>query len=533
MAAEHVLDGTAMLGAALCALGGSAGGCLPPMMRPNAAMPAAPPQWSAFRAVADLGSGTAEQLPPPPPQPQQQQQKGVRARGKRKDTRATLADAYDGLYSRIPSIVTAESLSEEFGDKELRCAMDACPGAFSRCSRVSAALPFVRRVIMRVNGMLINDIDPDSKRYVEKTKVQKIDALLHVIGTLMPPQAVRLRVDAQLRQRERRREPPKLQQVEPNHRQMWQSVQIPAAVVPSHTASVRVGHSDSCYQDLQVCKVSEPRTPPGAAEAEDIGQRFEDGMLPRCNSSESGSVSDLSGEESSLSGVEELLQSAAILSNSVLESMVDDLDAELGTEASWLTSDSSSSTASSHDMDDWIDDLDGWMPNYGKDEVERRTDLRGEETATLNQHSNRTIEAAEGFTQSASTDLAVDAAKAPMLVTELPRRSALAPDSTPPVELVSVEPPMLTRKRPGKRPMPMPAGLAPDSKKYQRILSNRQAARRSYERRQFRKVQLEEENAKLRAELCELDANRDGDSAVGISLAQASRLSNSLFLWFL
>lgn len=60
---------------------------------------------------------------------------------------------YSQFYSRIPANATAEMMSAEFADKELR-------------------------VMMSQNGVLINEFDPVSGRYTEKTKLQKIESIL-------------------------------------------------------------------------------------------------------------------------------------------------------------------------------------------------------------------------------------------------------------------------------------------------------------------------------------------------------------------
>ena len=82
-------------------------------------------------------------------------QPGRQRRGR--DDRSNLAKAYEELYARIPPSATTKMLAAEFADKELR-------------------------IIMSQNGILINNYNPDSGRYTEKTKIQKIEALLSVIG---------------------------------------------------------------------------------------------------------------------------------------------------------------------------------------------------------------------------------------------------------------------------------------------------------------------------------------------------------------
>ena len=98
---------------------------------------------------------------------------GTRTR-RRRDDRKQLAIQYGELWERMPPSPTAESLANEFADKEIR-------------------------VLMSQNGMLINDLDPNTGRYVEKTKAQKIQSLLSVIDTLISPEALKLRADVQTR----------------------------------------------------------------------------------------------------------------------------------------------------------------------------------------------------------------------------------------------------------------------------------------------------------------------------------------------
>eukprot|EP01052_Picozoa_sp_SAG31_P045668 SAG31_NODE_8432_length_1453_cov_1.621861_1_plen_341_part_00 len=94
---------------------------------------------------------------------------GRQRRGR--DDRGNLARAYKELYKRIPTNATPEMLAAEFADKELR-------------------------IIMSQNGMLINNYCPETGRYSEKTKVQKIEALLSVLNTLTDPDAILQRVEA-------------------------------------------------------------------------------------------------------------------------------------------------------------------------------------------------------------------------------------------------------------------------------------------------------------------------------------------------
>jgi hypothetical protein len=73
-----------------------------------------------------------------------------------------LAELYAMLYARIPQPVTEAGLSEEFSDKELR-------------------------VLMKHNGMLINDYDQRSGRYNEKPKTLKCKILVAAMPTLIVP----------------------------------------------------------------------------------------------------------------------------------------------------------------------------------------------------------------------------------------------------------------------------------------------------------------------------------------------------------
>ena len=82
-------------------------------------------------------------------------------RGRRVD-KAMLADLYAKLYVRMARPVTEASLSKEFSDKELR-------------------------VLMKHNGMLINDYDQRTGSYSEKTKVAKCKILVAAAPTMIVP----------------------------------------------------------------------------------------------------------------------------------------------------------------------------------------------------------------------------------------------------------------------------------------------------------------------------------------------------------
>jgi hypothetical protein len=71
---------------------------------------------------------------------------------------------YTHFCSRLPQDPTVENMAAEFADKELR-------------------------VIMSQNGVLINEFDAVTGRYTEKTKLQKIEAVLAMRrkGILAPP----------------------------------------------------------------------------------------------------------------------------------------------------------------------------------------------------------------------------------------------------------------------------------------------------------------------------------------------------------
>ena len=85
---------------------------------------------------------------------------------RKRETKEELAALYAQFYRRIPKDATAQQMAQEFADKELR-------------------------VILSQNGVLINDYDSSGGRgkYTEKTKVQKIEAILSMVkkGSLVPP----------------------------------------------------------------------------------------------------------------------------------------------------------------------------------------------------------------------------------------------------------------------------------------------------------------------------------------------------------
>ena len=85
----------------------------------------------------------------------------TKKRGRRVD-KAMLAELYAMLYARMARPVTEASLSKEFSDKELR-------------------------VLMKHNGMLINDYDQRTGSYSEKTKVAKCKILVAAAPTMIVP----------------------------------------------------------------------------------------------------------------------------------------------------------------------------------------------------------------------------------------------------------------------------------------------------------------------------------------------------------
>eukprot|EP01047_Picozoa_sp_COSAG01_P033421 COSAG01_NODE_2459_length_7655_cov_138.985442_9_plen_282_part_00 len=76
-----------------------------------------------------------------------------RRKRRRRETKEELAEMYAHFCTRLPQDPTVENMAAEFADKELR-------------------------VIMSQNGVLINEFDAATGRYTEKTKLQKIEAVL-------------------------------------------------------------------------------------------------------------------------------------------------------------------------------------------------------------------------------------------------------------------------------------------------------------------------------------------------------------------
>lgn len=147
------------------------------------------------RSVSNAGRGPRRRRPGPKQEPVQQgaRKKGAKApRGmppglpkatyekmrpvqgrlvarkrRKRETKEELAALYAQFHRRIPPNATSQMMAQEFADKELR-------------------------VILSQNGVLINDYDisgPPGGKYTEKTKVQKIEAILSMVkkGCLIEP----------------------------------------------------------------------------------------------------------------------------------------------------------------------------------------------------------------------------------------------------------------------------------------------------------------------------------------------------------
>ena len=104
---------------------------------------------------------------------------GVKPQGavrkSRKRSRRSRADSidiveqYEALYNRVRGHSRAETINAAFSDKELR-------------------------TLMGQNKLLINNFDPDTGKYTEKTKLQKAETLLSIIGELVQPDELRVAV---------------------------------------------------------------------------------------------------------------------------------------------------------------------------------------------------------------------------------------------------------------------------------------------------------------------------------------------------
>ena len=90
-----------------------------------------------------------------------------RKRSRRSRTDCTdIVETYESLYNRVVSHTRAETINASFSDKELR-------------------------IIMGQNKLLINNFDPATGKYTEKTKLQKAETLLTIIGELVEPSDLR------------------------------------------------------------------------------------------------------------------------------------------------------------------------------------------------------------------------------------------------------------------------------------------------------------------------------------------------------
>ena len=85
-----------------------------------------------------------------------------RKRRRRRADKATQADLYAALHARLPHSKTEEALSKQFSDKELR-------------------------VLMKHNGMLINNYDQRTCSYIELTKAEKCRRIVAAVPTMIVP----------------------------------------------------------------------------------------------------------------------------------------------------------------------------------------------------------------------------------------------------------------------------------------------------------------------------------------------------------
>ena len=94
-------------------------------------------------------------------------------RKSRKRSRRSRADSidiveqYEALYNRVRGHSRAETINAAFSDKELR-------------------------ILMGQNKLLINNFDPVTGKYTEKTKLQKAATLLTIIGEMVEPAELRV-----------------------------------------------------------------------------------------------------------------------------------------------------------------------------------------------------------------------------------------------------------------------------------------------------------------------------------------------------
>ncbi len=122
---------------------------------------AAPAKCGVEEAVAGLRMPSAK--------PQVAVRKS-RKRSRRSRTDCTdVVDTYEALYNRVVSHTRAETINASFSDKELR-------------------------IIMGQNKLLINNFDPATGKYTEKTKLQKAETLLTIIDELLEPSELRVQL---------------------------------------------------------------------------------------------------------------------------------------------------------------------------------------------------------------------------------------------------------------------------------------------------------------------------------------------------
>ena len=100
-----------------------------------------------------------------------------RSRRSRTDS-LDIVDQYEGLYHRVLSHSTAETINASFSDKELR-------------------------ILMGQNKLLINNFDPATGKYTEKTKLQKSETLLTILHELVEPEDLRIALPKPQRQSSR------------------------------------------------------------------------------------------------------------------------------------------------------------------------------------------------------------------------------------------------------------------------------------------------------------------------------------------
>ena len=115
-----------------------------------------------------------------------------RKRSRRSRTDCTdIVGTYEALYNRVVSHTRAETINASFSDKELR-------------------------IIMGQNKLLINNFDPATGKYTEKTKLQKAETLMTIIDELLEPSELRVAVPQPQRSSTRPVRKPKTADFKPN-----------------------------------------------------------------------------------------------------------------------------------------------------------------------------------------------------------------------------------------------------------------------------------------------------------------------------